>query len=283
MTVEKILVIGAGQMGSGIAQVAAQSKFQVFLMDNSEPAVQRAKAGIQKSLEKLHSKNKLNEKPEEILARIQFRSDKGFLASENIDLLIEAVVENFEVKAELFRELNKILPEKTVFASNTSSISITKLAAASGRPEQFVGMHFMNPVPMMKLVEVICGLQTSEETKEIVEACGKKMGKTLVHSKDIPGFIINRILMPMINEATFALSEGIASAEDIDLGMKLGTNQPMGPLELADFIGLDTCLYIMNVLHEGLGDSKYRASPLLKQYVDAGYLGRKSDRGFYSY
>lgn len=268
-------------MGAGIAQVAAQSKKNVWIFDMKAEALQKAKEGIQKSLDKLESKNLIQEKAADVFKRIQFVENISALAT--VDCVIEAVTENFQIKADLFKAVEAVVKPSCLLASNTSSISITKLAAATKKPEQFIGMHFMNPVPIMKLVEVIPGLATSELTQKSILNLAAEMGKTTVISRDMPGFIVNRILMPMINEACFALQENLASAKDIDEAMKLGTNQPMGPLTLADFIGLDTCLYIMGVLHEGLGDSKYRPAPLLRQYVEAGWLGRKSGRGFYSY
>jgi 3-hydroxybutyryl-CoA dehydrogenase len=280
---QKIAVVGAGQMGAGIAQVAAQNGFQVTVFDAFPGALERAQGVMKKSLEKLKEKGQIHEEPAAIIARVGFVKELREIAQAKPELVIEAVSESFELKSKLFRELDGALPANTILASNTSSISITKLAATTSRPERFAGMHFMNPVPLMKLVELIRGLATSDEAFARVEAAAQEMGKTTIVSKDVPGFVVNRILMPMINEAVYALSEGLATKEDIDAGMKLGTNQPMGPLTLADFIGLDTCLAIMNVLHEGLGDTKYRASPLLKQYVDAGWLGRKTKRGFYTY
>lgn len=276
-----VAVLGSGQMGAGIAQVAAQSKKNVWIFDTRAEALVKAKEGIEKSLSKLESKGLLQEKAADIFKRLQFVENLSPLSQ--ADCVIEAVTENFQVKSELFKAVEAQVKPTAILASNTSSISITKLAGALKKPSQFIGMHFMNPVPIMKLVEVIPGLATSEETKNSILALAAEMGKTTVLSRDMPGFIVNRILMPMINEACFALQESLASAKDIDEAMKLGTNQPMGPLALADFIGLDTCLFIMGVLHEGLGDSKYRPSPLLRQYVEAGWLGRKSGRGFYAY
>lgn len=283
MKIKNIGVVGAGQMGAGIAQVAAQSAYKVLVIDANPIALERAKAGIAKSLEKLHSKGSITEAPASILSRLSFASDLQTFESFDPDLVVEAVTENFELKKSIFKELDEVCPAHTVLASNTSSISITKIAAVTKRPDKVVGMHFMNPVPIMKLVELIRGLATSDETYALVKSVSETMNKTTVVARDLPGFIVNRVLMPMINEAVYALMEGLGTVEDIDTGMKLGTNQPMGPLTLADFIGLDTCLYIMQVLNEGLGDTKYRPCPLLKTYVDAGWLGRKSGRGFYTY
>ena len=280
--IHRIGVLGAGQMGAGIAQTAAQSGFEVFLADQNPEWVQKSKIKIAVQLKKLVEKGKLPESDEKsILDRIHPIHELKDLSS--CQLVVEAVTEKPEIKFQLFRQLDAICSKETLLASNTSSISITAIAAQTKRPEQVAGMHFMNPVPLMKLVEGIRGLQTSDETFQKVRALAEKMGKTFIEAKDQPGFAVNRILMPMINEAITALNEGIASIEDIDTAMKLGTNQPMGPLTLADFIGLDTCLSIMEVLHQGLGDSKYRPSPLLKQYVAAGWLGKKTGRGFYRY
>lgn len=280
--VKTIGVVGAGQMGGGIAQVAAASGYRVLLFDLSTDLLQKARAGIEKSLKKFVEKGKLAEaESRATLERLRLSSRlEDFSAAQ---LVIEAVTENQSVKTDLFKKLDALCPSETILASNTSTIPIGRLAAVVKRPSQVIGMHFMNPVPLMNLVEVICGFHTSPETLAVIQKTAEKMGKVVVVSKDFPGFIVNRILMPMINEAVYALYEGVASAESIDTAMKLGTNQPMGPLALADLIGLDTCLFIMEVIHEGLGDSKYRPCPLLRQYVEAGLLGRKSGRGFHSY
>ena len=274
-------IVGAGQMGTGIAQVLAQSDFDVVIHDVSPEGLKKAMVGMERSLVKLFEKGKLSEHPPAILKRIRTSPNMQDLAQ--CDLVIEAVNENEELKAKIFRELDSILAPHALLATNTSSLPITRLAAYTKRPAQVIGMHFMNPVPIMELVEIIRGHATSEDTYARTRAVAEKMGKKTVCSKDYPGFIVNRILMPMINEAFYCLMEGIASPEDIDAGMKLGTNQPMGPLVLADFIGLDTCLAIMKVLHDGFGDSKYRPCPLLRTYVEAGQLGRKTGQGVYKY
>lgn len=277
-----ISVVGAGQMGRGIAQVAAMSHYQAFLYDVSKDSLDQAEVFIKKQLEKGVAKEKWSQsQADEIFSRISFKTNLEDLSES--DLIIEAATENKKIKFEIFKNLDSIAKDTCILATNTSSISITEIAAQTKRPELVAGMHFMNPVPVMKLVEGIKGLETSEQCFKKVEEVALKMGKTFIKVNDVAGFAINRILMPMINEAVYALYEGVASVEDIDIGMKLGCNQPMGPLELADFIGLDTCLAIMDVLHEGLGDSKYRACPLLKKYVLAGRFGRKSKRGFYEY
>ena len=275
-------VVGAGQMGAGIAQVAAQSGMKVLLNDVSLDRATAGKAGIEKSLNKLVEKGKMEAaKAKEILSFITPVGDLADLKA--ADFIVEAATEKVELKYQIFRKLDEVAKPGVILATNTSSISITAIAAQTKRPGEVVGMHFMNPVPVMKLVEGIRGLRTTDKTFAEMRALSEQMGKTVVEARDFPGFAVNRILMPMINEAVYALYEGVASIEDIDTAMKLGTNQPMGPLTLADFIGLDTCLAIMNVLHDGLGDSKYRACPLLKQYVDAGLYGKKSGIGFYDY
>lgn len=274
-------VIGVGQMGGGIAQVAAQSGFDVVVHDQKQEFLDKGKGVIQKSLSKLHEKGKLTDTPETVLGRIKFTTDLADFA--DCDLVVEAIVENEGVKKDLFKQLGQIVKPEGILASNTSSIPITALATASGRPDQFIGMHFMNPAPLMQLVEIIRGYKTSDETAQFVRETAEKMSKTPLECNDFPGFVSNRILMPMLNEAIQCVMEGVATPEAIDGIMKLGMNHPMGPLTLADFIGLDTCLAIMEVLHEGLGDDKYRPSPLLRKMVQAGLLGRKSGEGFYKY
>ncbi len=281
-SIQTIGVLGAGQMGAGIAQVAAQTGYTVLLADVSQERADAGKAGIVKQLGRLVEKAKLTaEARDEIAARITAVVGAAGLAP--ADLLIEAATENIELKKKLFRELDQAARPGAILASNTSSISITLLAAATSRPDQVIGMHFMNPVPLMKLVEIIRGLQTSDAVYETTVAMARKLGKTTITSKDCPGFLVNRILIPLINEAGFALQEGLGTAEDIDTGAKLGLNHPMGPLELADLIGLDTCLAIADVLHRELGDDKYRAPNILRMHVAAGWHGRKTGRGFYNY
>lgn len=280
--VRSLGVVGAGQMGAGIAQVAASSGLNVILKDVSTEVVDRALQGIARGLDRMVEKGKLGAAERaEILGRIRGSSKVEEVAG--ADFVVEAVLEDEALKRKVLAELDGAMREESILATNTSSISITRLATATRRHDRFIGMHFMNPVPIMALVEVIPGLATSERTLQVTRSLAERMGKKTVRSEDQPGFVVNRILLPMINEAVFALGEGLASPEEIDLAMKLGTNQPMGPLELADFIGLDTCLSIMEVLHRGLGDPKYRPAPLLRRYVDAGWLGRKSGRGFFSY
>ncbi len=282
-SIHTIGVVGAGQMGNGIAQVAATFGYSVVMSDVSEAAGQKGLATIASSLDRLIKKGTMTEDQKKaILSRISLVTSLEGLRE--VDFAVEAATENIDLKLKIFQELDRVVKPTAILASNTSSISITKIASVTKRPTQVVGMHFMNPVPLMKLVEGIRGLQTADETFATVRALAQKMDKVFVESvKDMPGFIVNRILMPMINEAVYALHEGIASPTAIDEAMKLGTNQPMGPLTLADFIGLDTCLAIMNVLHEGLGDSKYRPCPLLVKYVEAGWLGKKTGRGFHRY
>lgn len=282
-SIREIAVIGAGQMGNGIVHVFAQSGYKVTMIDIAASALEKAVATITKNLDRQVTKGTIDEAAKQAtLANISTSTDLA-AAVAGADLVVEAATENIDLKLKIFKDLDSAAPQHCILATNTSSISITRIAAATTRPQQVIGMHFMNPVPVMKLVEIIRGLQTSDETYEVIADMTKKLYKTGVESKDFPGFISNRILMPMINEAIYTVYEGVASIEDVDTVMKLGMNHPMGPLTLADFIGLDTCLYIMEVLYEGFGDSKYRPCPLLRQYVQAGWYGRKSGRGFYVY
>ena len=282
MVVKVFGVIGAGQMGNGIAHVAATAGLQVIMNDVKQEFVDKGLKTIESNLARAVSKGKMTEdEKSQIIGRIRPSIDLADFR--DADFVVEAIIEDLELKRAVFRTLDEVVSPGKVLASNTSSISITKLAASTKRPEKFIGMHFMNPVPVMKLVEVINGLATDRQTTELTMELSRKFGKIPVEAKDYPGFIANRVLMPMINEAIFTLFEGVGTPEAIDEVMKLGMNHPMGPLTLADLIGLDTCLAILNVLYEGFGDSKYRPCPLLKKYVDAGYLGRKSGRGFYDY
>ncbi len=276
---DRVTVVGAGQMGSGIAQVAAVAGYDVTLVDVSAAQLDRARTAIQGSLAKLVEKGRLErEAADAAVDRITTASEPA-----PADLAVEAATEDVELKLRIFKQLDEAAGDGAVLASNTSSIPITRLAAVTGRPDRVVGMHFMNPVPLMPLVELIRGLETSDETAAFVRTAAERMGKTVAEANDHPGFISNRILVPMINEAVYCLMEGVGDRESIDTVMKLGMNHPMGPLQLADLIGLDTCLAIMQVLHDGLGDDKYRPCPLLRTYVEAGRLGRKSGRGFYEY
>jgi len=280
--INKIGVVGAGQMGAGIAQVSAMNEFSVILNDISETFLNRGMQSIEKSLSSLSKKGRITEEEKNAaLGRIETTVELN--AFQSADYVVEAVIEDENLKLDVFRQLDEICQPGVILATNTSSIPITRIAAATKRPSEVIGMHFMNPVPLMKLVEVIRGLSTSDETFETTKQLAIKLKKTPVAANDSPGFISNRILLPMINEAIFALYEGVGTAEAIDSVMKLGMNHPMGPLELADLIGLDTCLSILEVLYEGFGDPKYRPCPLLRKYIDAGYLGRKTRRGFYTY
>ncbi|MCL6425128.1 3-hydroxybutyryl-CoA dehydrogenase [Bacillus subtilis] len=282
MEIKQIMVAGAGQMGSGIAQTAADAGFYVRMYDVNKEAAEAGLKRLKKQLARDAEKGKRTEtEVKSVISRISI--SQTLEEAEHADIVIEAIAENMAAKTEMFKTLDHICPPHTILASNTSSLPITEIAAVTNRPQRVIGMHFMNPVPVMKLVEVIRGLATSEETALDVMALAEKMGKTAVEVNDFPGFVSNRVLLPMINEAIYCVYEGVAKPEAIDEVMKLGMNHPMGPLALADFIGLDTCLSIMEVLHSGLGDSKYRPCPLLRKYVKAGWLGKKSGRGFYDY
>ena len=279
---EKIFVLGAGTMGAGIVQAFAQKGYEVIVRDIKDEFVERGLAGINKNLSKLVSKGKMTEEAkEDILSRISGTTDMNLAA--DCDLVVEAAIENMKIKKEIFAELDKICKPETILASNTSSLSITEVASATSRPEKVIGMHFFNPAPIMKLVEIIRGMATSQETFDAVKELSLAICKEPVEVAEAPGFVVNRILIPMINEASFILQEGIASVEDIDIAMKFGANHPMGPLALGDLIGLDVCLAIMDVLYNETGDTKYRASSTLRKYVRAGWLGRKTGRGFYNY
>lgn len=282
MDIKKVMVIGAGQMGGGIAQVCAQAGYEVLLNDIQEESFNKGLAVITKNLVRNVEKERMTEEEkQQVLSRIT--KSLTLEDAKDVDIVIEAAVENMAIKRKIFAELDEIAPENTILATNTSSLPITEIAEATKRPEKVIGMHFMNPVPVMKLVEIIRGLATADEVYQAVEDMTNQLSKVPVEVNDFPGFVANRVLMPMINEAVYTLYEGVATKEAIDEVMKLGMNHPMGPLQLADFIGLDTCLYIMETLHEGFGDSKYRPCPLLRKYVKAGWLGKKSGRGFYEY
>lgn len=282
MEIKKIMVVGSGQMGSGIAQVMAQNGYDVILNDIKEEFVQKGLDKISKQLDRdVQKQRRTEEEKQEILNRFTLSTD--YKDAADVQLVIEAATENKKIKLDIFKQLGEIAPAETILASNTSSLSITEIARATNRPDKVIGMHFFNPVPVMKLVEVNRALTTSTETADTIQELSGKIGKTAIDVKDSPGFAVNRILIPMINEAIFTVFEGVATAEEVDAAMKLGANHPMGPIALADYIGLDVCLAIMEVLYEGFNDPKYRPCPLLKKYVEAGRLGKKTGQGFYTY
>ena len=282
MEIKKIMVVGSGQMGSGIAQVMAQNGYDVILNDIKEEFVQKGLDKISKQLDRdVQKQRRTEEEKQEILNRFTLSTD--YKDAADVQLVIEAATEDKKIKLDIFKQLGEIAPAETILASNTSSLSITEIARATNRPDKVIGMHFFNPVPVMKLVEVNRALTTSKETADIIQELSRKVGKTAIDVKDSPGFAVNRILIPMINEAIFTVFEGVATAEEVDEAMKLGANHPMGPIALADYIGLDVCLAIMEVLYEGFNDPKYRPCPLLKKYVEAGRLGKKTGQGFYIY
>ena len=282
MAIHTLGIVGAGQMGSGIGQVAAQAGFSVLLYDVTTDLVDRALANIQRNLARLTDRGTLSAEEQQAIQE-RLRGTSNLADMRDVDLVIEAAPEDYAIKKDLFEQLSRVTRPETILASNTSSISLTQLGAVTTKPEKVIGMHFMNPPVVMQLVEIVRGLVTADETLKTVDDLARQMGKTTILAKDYAGFIVNRILLPMINEAIYALYEGVGGVEDIDQGMKLGTNQPMGPLALADLIGLDTCLAVLERLHHGLGDDKYRPCPLLRNYVAAGYLGRKAGQGFYGY
>jgi 3-hydroxybutyryl-CoA dehydrogenase len=282
MDIHTLGIVGAGQMGSGIGQVAAQSGFSVLLYDVTTDLVERALANIQRNLVRLTDRGTLSTEEQQAIQE-RLRGTGNLADMRDVELVIEAAPEDYAIKKDLFEQLSRVTRPETILASNTSSISLTQLGAVTTKPEKVIGMHFMNPPVVMQLVEIVRGLVTADDTLKTVDDLAKRMGKTTILAKDYAGFIVNRILLPMINEAIYALYEGVGGVEDIDQGMKLGTNQPMGPLALADLIGLDTCLAVLERLHHGLGDDKYRPCPLLRNYVAAGYLGRKAGQGFYGY
>ena len=282
MQISKVMVVGAGQMGTGIAQVCIQAGFEVVLHDVKSDILEKARTQMSEGLTRAVAKREMTEQ-EMATSLSRLQTSTNLAESSTCDLIIEAIIEDLTLKKELFKKLDQMIPTHAILASNTSSLPITEMAAVTNRPDKVIGMHFMNPVPVMELVEMIRGLQTSDHTYETMHTLANQLGKTAVEVKDFPGFVSNRVLMPMINEAIYAVYEGVATPKDIDTVMKLGMNHPMGPLTLADFIGLDTCLLVMEILHKGFGDSKYRPCPLLRQYVKAGWLGKKSGRGFFEY